>query len=74
MTDELITISLKAEPEVIAKLDNMVKAEDTDRSKLIRKLIRKEYELHYVHIPIVGTLTGKGDNVGDAITRLGGRE
>jgi metal-responsive CopG/Arc/MetJ family transcriptional regulator len=39
---EMTTLTLKAEPDVVAKLDQMVRDEDSDRSKFIRKLIREE--------------------------------
>jgi metal-responsive CopG/Arc/MetJ family transcriptional regulator len=42
MQMSFITISLKAEPAVIESLDQMVREEDSDRSKFIRKLIREE--------------------------------
>ena len=42
MQEPFITISLKAEPTIIEKLDQMVREEDSDRSKFIRKLIREE--------------------------------
>jgi metal-responsive CopG/Arc/MetJ family transcriptional regulator len=42
MQETFITISLKAEPAIIEKLDQMVREEDSDRSKFIRKLIREE--------------------------------
>lgn len=69
MTDEMVTVSLKAEKKVIDLLDTMVKSDDTDRSKFIRHLIRKEYMQRHdrLHIPIIGTLTGKGDEIGQAL-------
>lgn len=42
MTDNKFSISM--DDEHINKLDAMVKADDTDRSKFLRKLIRREWD------------------------------
>jgi metal-responsive CopG/Arc/MetJ family transcriptional regulator len=62
MSEETSTIALRIELDALAKLDQMVKADDSDRSKFIRKLIRKEFEWRATRgIISMGELPGPAD-------------
>ncbi len=44
MSDEPTWIHIQVQdPDLVQKLDEMVKEEESDRSKFVRKLIRQEY-------------------------------
>jgi metal-responsive CopG/Arc/MetJ family transcriptional regulator len=44
MTKDRVSVLLNMDAELLAKLDEMVAADDSDRSKFIRRLIRNEWE------------------------------
>jgi metal-responsive CopG/Arc/MetJ family transcriptional regulator len=55
-------VNTKMDDETIEKLDQMVKADDSDRSKFIRKLIRQEYDKRAsLGIISIGELPGPED-------------
>lgn len=55
-------VNTKMDDKTITKLDQMVKSDDSDRSKFIRKLIRSEYDWRAVHgLLSISSLPGPED-------------
>ena len=44
MEEEIIYVNVKMPENLIDALDEMVRDDDSDRSKFIRQLVRQEYE------------------------------
>ena len=68
-------VNTKMDDETISKLDAMVKADDSDRSKFIRMLIRKEYLTRAAaHNSIEVTVSPDhkihGDQIGAGLARI----
>ncbi len=42
MEDQIVVVGIRMEPELLKALDEIVKAEDTDRSKYMRRLLRRD--------------------------------